>query len=117
MQITVSGTVVAVTEDRKGTPVFAVKLGEKTHNGRVYEDVIAIRGWNKNVQQTARDLQPGAQVKVAADVKSREYQGRWYTDVDAFRIEVTGAAKSAGTHRKESASAPPSDDDSDNVPF
>lgn len=118
MNIEIKGTVTAVTEDKKGTPVFAVKLGERTHNGKVYEDVVAVRAWNKNIRVQASELQPGVTVKVSADVKSREWNGAWFTDVDAFRIEVTSGAKSAGTHRKVNAKAPSEDaDDSDNVPF
>ncbi len=34
----------------------------------------------------------GDMVKVSFDVESREYQGRWYTDVKAWKIEAASAA-------------------------
>ena len=31
-------------------------------------------------------------LSISFDVESREYNGRWYTDVKAWRIEAAGAA-------------------------
>ncbi len=39
-----------------------------------------------------RNFQPGKDVKVSFNVESREYNGKWYTDVRAWRIEAAGAA-------------------------
>jgi hypothetical protein len=37
-------------------------------------------------------LQVGNTLKIDFDVESREYNGRWYTDVKAWKVEVAGAA-------------------------
>jgi hypothetical protein len=34
-------------------------------------------------------------------VESREYNGRWYTDVKAWKIETGGAAKPVGNDSQE----------------
>ena len=49
-------------------------------------------------EEKVRDLdkyQVGDKVKVAFNLSSREYNGRWYTDVRAWRIEPAGAQQSA----------------------
>lgn len=33
---------------------------------------------------------PGTPIKVSFDVESREYNGKWYTDAKAWKIEVGG---------------------------
>jgi hypothetical protein len=37
-------------------------------------------------------LQIGNQLTLSFDVESREYNGRWYTDVKAWKVELAGAA-------------------------
>lgn len=37
-----------------------------------------------------RKYNVGAEVKVSLNVESREYQGKWYTNVSAWRIEPSG---------------------------
>lgn len=38
----------------------------------------------------------GDMLKVSFDVESREYQGRWYTDVKAWKVEAAAAAAMSG---------------------
>lgn len=38
----------------------------------------------------------GDQVTVSFDLESREYNGRWYTDVRGYKVEKGGAAQAAG---------------------
>lgn len=39
-------------------------------------------------------MQEGNQLNVSFDVESREYNGRWYTDVKAWKIEPAGDGQS-----------------------
>lgn len=32
-------------------------------------------------------IQPGEELTVSFDINSREYQGRWYTSIDAWKVE------------------------------
>ena len=50
-----------------------------------YPKKICISVWGDKINLAV--LQPGATVKIDFDVESREYNGRWYTDVKAWRIE------------------------------
>ena len=51
--------------------------------------------WGDKAQE-AGTLQPGESVAVSANVESREYNGRWYTDVRAWRLQPKETAQNAG---------------------
>lgn len=40
-------------------------------------------------------IQPGEELTVSFDIDSREYQGRWFTNINAWKVERAGAAPSA----------------------
>lgn len=39
------------------------------------------------VDQYAPIVQPGAQITISVNIESREFNGRWYTDVRAWKVE------------------------------
>ncbi len=43
----------------------------------------------------AASLREGDRVNVSVNIESREYNGRWYTDVKAWRIQKSAPAQSA----------------------
>ena len=77
----------------------------------------------------------GDRVKVSFNLKSREYNGRWYTDIQIWRIAPAGTVASAPAAPAAPAAAPvqqapppfqapapslddmPADDPSDDLPF
>ena len=64
-------------------------------------------------------LREGATYTVSVNVESREYNGRWYTDVRAWKIEKVQA--SAPAHGEGSDPPPPADFEpnaqTDDLPF
>ena len=36
---------------------------------------------------TQMNIQPGEELTVSIDIDSREYQGRWYTNINAWKVE------------------------------
>lgn len=40
-------------------------------------------------------LQPGVRLAISFDIESREYNGRWYTDVKAWKVEPAESAGAA----------------------
>lgn len=57
---------------------------------------ICISVWGDKINED--QLKVGNRLKIDFDVESREYNGRWYTDVKAWKIEVEGdAAPAANT--------------------
>src|SRR5215831_14196307 len=57
--------------------------------GDAYPKKVCIAIWGDKID--VGGLKPGDTVTVSFDVESREYNGRWYTDVKAWRI-VPGKA-------------------------
>jgi hypothetical protein len=49
-----------------------------------YPKKVCIAVWGDKIDMNG--VKPGAQVTVSFDVESREYNGRWYTDVKAWKI-------------------------------
>ncbi|OAV66000.1 hypothetical protein Barb4_03100 [Bacteroidales bacterium Barb4] len=42
-------------------------------------------------------IQTGNEVTVSFDINSREYQGRWFTNIDAWKVEHTAASSARPT--------------------
>ncbi len=51
---------------------------------------ICMNVWGEDKVRELEKYQVGDKVKVAFNLSSREYNGRWYTDVRAWRIEPAG---------------------------
>lgn len=76
--------------------------------------------WGDKIQESI--LQIGNELTVSFDIESREYNGRWYTEVRAWKIE--GETKTSNTANSLGSVPPPSIDDfipdsnaSDDLPF
>lgn len=52
-----------------------------------YPRTVCFNLFGERVDQYANLLQVGADVNVSFDIESREYNGRWYTDVRAWKVE------------------------------
>lgn len=95
------GTVIAVLPVVKGTSA----RGEWIKQEVVFEQAgdfgrkVCVGFWGDRALD-AGTLKPGEKVAIAANVESREYNGRWYTEVRAWRM-----------NRVETAAVPPSGSD------
>lgn len=74
-----------------------------------YPKKVCVSVWGDKMPSQA--LNPGSLLKIDFDVESREFNGRWYTDVKAWKIEVAGAGDAP-----PAADAQVSDEPSD-LPF
>ena len=52
---------------------------------------ICMNVWGDDKVKDLEKYQVGDKVKISFNLSSREYNGRWYTDVRAWRIEPAGA--------------------------
>jgi len=50
-----------------------------------YPKQICITQWGDNIDKS--DVKKGDEIVAHIDIQSREYQGNWYTDVKAWKIE------------------------------
>lgn len=54
-----------------------------------YPKKVCISIWGDKIDE--KKLQPGNMLRIDFDVESREYNGRWYTDVKAWRVDLATA--------------------------
>ena len=74
-----------------------------------YPKKICVSIWGDKI--AGNQLQIGNSLNISFDVESREYNGRWYTDVKAWKIEPAGST-TAGP-----ASSTPKEEDFHNTSF
>lgn len=58
-----------------------------------YPKKVCVSVWGDKISEN--QLKVGIQLNISFDVESREYNGRWYTDVKAWKIENAGASKAS----------------------
>jgi len=83
-----------------------------------YPKKVCLHLWGEKVDE--HKLSPGDKITASVNVESREYNGRWYTDVRAWKIQKD----SAGSNSKGDVTPPPAEDrfvpdsaGSDDLPF
>jgi Domain of unknown function (DUF3127) len=82
--------------------------------GGQYPKKVCVSLWGDKIDQFS--LKPGENVTMGIDVESREYNGRWYTEVKAYKVDRTGASGSISSDMPEVDSFH-SDGDEDKLPF
>lgn len=115
MDLKITGTVEQILEMQSGTSQrgewrkqdFIIDLpGE-------YPRKVCVTVWGDNIDRFA--LKQGEQVTASIDLSSREYNGRWYTDVKAWRLERS--ENSADPMPEPLPPLPEADDMNDDLPF
>lgn len=60
-----------------------------------YPKKVCVEVWGDKINESV--LRPGNKVKLSFDVESREYNGRWYTSVKAWKVELADGASSSNS--------------------
>ncbi|MDR2954549.1 MAG: DUF3127 domain-containing protein [Prevotella sp.] len=89
----------------------------------MYPKKVCVTLWGDKINESV--LQIGNILDVSFDAESREYNGNWYTDLRAWKIEPAGAGTPEpsapyGAGNQPAPSAPPVDfsgDSGDDLPF
>ena len=58
-----------------------------------YPKKVCISVWGDKINEAV--LKPGNKLKVSFDVESREYNGKWYTDLKAWKVDMADASGSS----------------------
>lgn len=78
---------------------------------------VCISAWNELSDQVEK-ITIGTDLKVSFDVSSREYNGRWYTDVKAWKVAAENMATgSEKPNETNTASTVAENDLDDGLPF
>lgn len=80
-----------------------------------YPKKICVSIWGDKID--AGQLQPGNMLKIDFDVESREFNGRWYTDVKAWKIEPAGTANASASSKAIGNMGPENSNNDDDLPF
>lgn len=115
----ISGTIIKILPLQSGSG----KNGEWRkqdfiiETGSQYPKKVCITMWGDKIDQFA--LGEGQQITASIEVESREFNGRWYTDVKAWRIQKQEEQSSAsGTESSPEVSTFFSEsEDDDSLPF
>ena len=83
---------------------------------------VCMNVWGEDKVRDLARHNDGEKVKVSFNLSSREYNGRWYTDVRAWRIESAAPAASAPSQDPGPMPPPPMEEpagtlDEDDLPF
>ena len=123
MALEVTGRLIQILPEQTGTGKNGVwkKQDIIIETSEQFPKKISLSLWGDKVDQ-AKNFQIGQSLKVVAAVESREFNGRWYTDVKPFRIDVDGA--SAPTPGNTASALPdfdltpdPTNDSLNDLPF
>jgi hypothetical protein len=76
--------------------------------------------WGDKIDQF--NMQSGDEVNVGIEIESREYNGKWYTDVKAWKVDRQGGSATNAAPTNSAPSAIPdvssfSSDEGDVLPF
>lgn len=74
---------------------------------------ICLSTWGDKINEAL--LKPGNELKIDFDIESREYNGRWYTDIKAWKIELASASNQSNSNLTDNSEASKSEDD--DLPF
>lgn len=96
-------------ESAKGTWFKRTVVVEKKSDDK-YKKSVAVTVWSDMAEKF--NFVVGSEIDFEIDVESREYNGRWFTDVKAFRINTDSNNNSSSS----AASSGEKVDDSD-LPF
>jgi Domain of unknown function (DUF3127) len=80
-----------------------------------YPKKICISIWGDKINES--QLQPGSQLKIDFDIESREYNGKWYTDIKAWKVEMAASSMQEPPGKSVNNTDEPNDEEDDGLPF
>ncbi|NTS40124.1 DUF3127 domain-containing protein [Flavisolibacter sp. BT320] len=80
-----------------------------------YPKKVCISIWGEKINES--QLKIGNRLKIDFDVESREFNGRWYTDVKAWKLEVDGSAPAGAAANDDPFGQTFTSDDEESLPF
>jgi hypothetical protein len=78
-----------------------------------YPKKVCLAAWGDKIDTSKFVI--GQSLKVNFDAESREYNGRWYTDLKAFAVQIGGS--SAGSDMPPANQGPIDNEPPDDLPF
>jgi len=87
-----TATIKKVSRETYGDNKTKYTIVLDTTEKQEYPKILAITFAGKSAEKVVEhNLVAGTKVKIAFDVESREYNGKYYTDAKGYKIEVLGS--------------------------
>ncbi len=118
MDVQITGEVVEILEEQSGESANGPwrKQDFILETDGQYPRKVCITQWGERIEEF--DVSEGETLTVHVDIESREYKGKWYTDVKAWKVERDGPAPRDGPDPGEPpASDAPHPAEGDDLPF
>lgn len=119
MSLSVKGRITNVLEVESGTSKAGKEWRKQSFvidTGAQFNPSVCFSLFGDDKINMLRDFGSGQEVEVAFNVSSREFNGKWYHNIDAWKITAAGQAMSS----ENAAPAPAIDDapaEDDDLPF
>jgi hypothetical protein len=113
-----TGKLIELLPEVKGTSSKGewVKRDAIIETLETYPKRVCISFWNDLIK-VVTPLSTNTELTAHINIESREYNGRWYTEVKAWKVDVKGAKPAE--NKSETAAPEPiiNDENPDNLPF
>jgi hypothetical protein len=126
MGLEVSGKVFKILNEQKGTSAAGkdwVKQDFVIETDDQYPKKIAVTAMGDKIVPVVKTLSVGQQVTIHINIESREYQDKWFSNINVWRVDKldgnsvpTNTASSTNSTKATKSNASSKDDDSD-LPF
>lgn len=115
MEITGKITHILETESGEGKNGTWRKRSIVIESGDKYPKSVVIQQWNEAIDESTFGI--GDTITAHINIESREYNGRWYTDVKAWKVDFEGGAKITTIYRQPNEVPFFNEDTDDDLPF
>lgn len=97
----ISGKIIQTLEEQSGNGRNGTwrKRDYILETGGQYPKKVCLTVWGDKIDQF--NIQQGQDLTANIEVESREFNGRWYTDVKIWRVNSAGAANATPTSKNE----------------
>jgi hypothetical protein len=124
MALDITGKILQIMPTTTGTSKAGkdwVKQEFVIETQETYPKKVCISVMGEKTQELKKYV-PGNEVKVSLNLESREYNGKWYTNVNAWRIESASGAPAAAAPQEDpfhpdNEPSFTADSSSDDLPF
>lgn len=119
MSLEVSGKVLQILQEQSGEGKNGrwVKQDFVIETEEQFPKKVCFSTWGDKAAEVKK-LSAGDSIIVSFNVESREYNGKWYTDLRAWKIQTSGGATTGGQDAPPfSENDIPPEEEGDDLPF
>ncbi|WP_194775096.1 DUF3127 domain-containing protein [Pararhodonellum marinum] len=95
----ISGKIIQINAEQSGNSRNGNTWRKKEYileTAGTYPKKVCLAVWGDKIDQF--DIQEGDEITAGIEVESREYNGKWYTDVKAWKVDKMSGATSTPQH-------------------